>query len=481
MKKPIVGEKYLNAKQFKDCLTYYALANGFSLWYYRSCENDMIAKCGQRAPRVKQPTESKKRKFHRYPSVVKGEEAKCPWRCYGRMMKDDASFQVISMNDEHTCVRSFRFGSLINYKWIGREFGDKIRVNPNIRLVDIADLVLKKYKCTVTSDQCRRAKTWALTEYEKSIEEHYGLLRSYADELVKSNPGSTVKLGVTQNPDGKVYFDRFYVCIHGLKEGWKNGCRKIIALDGCFLKKPNQGELLTAIGRDGNNHIYPVAWTVVSVENKENWTWFLELIEADLEVECVVGLTLMSDQHKGLIEAVKDIMPHAEHRQCARHIYENFRKQYSGVEFRNLFWEASKASYPILFDATMDRIKATNPGAFKYLINRIPKTWSRAFFEVDRGCEAVENGFSECFNYVIVTCRHKPIITMLETIRVIVMERMTVMRRLSENWVGDISPNIKRRLEIIKDQHRYWQAYFSGGFEYEVRHKSEAFKVNEER
>ncbi|GJT95846.1 multidrug resistance-associated protein 5 [Tanacetum coccineum] len=32
-------------------------------------------------------------------------------------------------------------------------------------------------------------------------------------------------------------------------------------------------------------------------------------------------LTLMSDQHKGLIEAVKDVMPNAEHRKCARHIY----------------------------------------------------------------------------------------------------------------------------------------------------------------
>ncbi|XP_071694673.1 uncharacterized protein [Rutidosis leptorrhynchoides] len=272
MKKPIVGEKYLNTKQFKEFLTYYVLKNGFSLWYHRSCEKEVIAKCCQRAPRLKKPTESKKRKYNRYPSVAKGEEPKCSWRCFGRKMKDEASFQVISMVDEHTCVRSFRFGSLINYKWIGREFGDKIRTNPNIMLVDIADLVMKKYKCTATSNQYIKAKTWALTEYEKSIEEHYGLLRSYADELLNSNPGSTIKIRLTQNPDEKLYFDRFYVCLNGLKEGWKNGCRKVIALDGCFLKKPNQGELLTAIGRDGNNHIFPVAGAVVSVENKQNWS-----------------------------------------------------------------------------------------------------------------------------------------------------------------------------------------------------------------
>nr|GEZ50070.1 pentatricopeptide repeat-containing protein [Tanacetum cinerariifolium] len=43
-------------------------------------------------------------------------------------------------------------------------------------------------------------------------------------------------------------------------------------------------------------------------ENKDNWSWFLELLGEDLEFPTGNGLTLMSDQHKGLIEAVKDKM-----------------------------------------------------------------------------------------------------------------------------------------------------------------------------
>ncbi|GKE97500.1 hypothetical protein Tco_0020851, partial [Tanacetum coccineum] len=101
--------------------------------------------------------------------------------------------------------------------------------------------------------------------------------------------------------------------------------------------------ILTSIGRDGNNHIYPVAWAV------------------------------------GLIEAVKDVMPNAEHRQCARHNYENFRKQYHSLEYRQLFWAASKASYPQLFNKIMDKIKSANPNAHKYLMDKNPKTWSKAF------------------------------------------------------------------------------------------------------
>ncbi|GJT85343.1 multidrug resistance-associated protein 5, partial [Tanacetum coccineum] len=139
-----VGEKYTSFAQFKECLTYYALANGFSLWHERSGEVRVVAKCGQRPPRVSDPKK-----------------------------------------DEHTCVRNFNFGALVNYKWIAKIFGDKIRSNPDIRLCDIADLVMKKYKCKIL---------WKA--------------------ILDSNHGSTVKLGVTVNLDGKTYFDRFWHVIH---------------------------------------------------------------------------------------------------------------------------------------------------------------------------------------------------------------------------------------------------------------------------
>nr|XP_043615790.1 uncharacterized protein LOC122587689 [Erigeron canadensis] len=364
-----------------------------------------------------------------------------PWRQKKPIVgerKDESSFQVVSMWNDHNCSRKFRFGSLVTYKWIGRQFRNKIRANPSIKLVEISDLVMKKYKCIVTPTQCRAAKNYALAEFQRSIEEHYGMLRSYADELLASNPGSTINIGVTRNPDGKSYFDRMYICLKGLKEGWKRGCRKVIALDGCFMKSPAIGELLTAIGRDGNNHIYPI----------------------------------------GFIEVVKYMLPYAEHRQCARHIYEGFRKRYSGVLFRSMFWSASKASYPQLFEKVMKDIKSTDPRAYDYLMDKNPKSWSRAFFKLNRACDRVENGFSECFNSVILSVRNKPIITMFETIRSIIMEMQDVMRRLCLRWKTDISPSIQNRIEWAKDQQRFWKPFHAGGSHWEVRQLYEAFKVN---
>nr|GEZ96819.1 pentatricopeptide repeat-containing protein [Tanacetum cinerariifolium] len=58
-----VGEKYVDVKQLKECLTYYALANRFSLWFYRSETDKLIAKCGQRLEVLKDPSEGKQRRF----------------------------------------------------------------------------------------------------------------------------------------------------------------------------------------------------------------------------------------------------------------------------------------------------------------------------------------------------------------------------------------------------------------------------------
>ncbi|KAI3733776.1 hypothetical protein L6452_13232 [Arctium lappa] len=155
----------------------------------------------------------------------------------------------------------------------------------------------------VSKGQCIRAKSRALLEIEGSLTENYGKLWDYGHEIKRANPGSTVKMDVNLMADGSNEFRRFYVCFKALRDGWISGCRKVIGLDGCFLKGVCKGELISAIGRDGDNQFYPIAWVVVDVENKENWKWFIELLIKDIGVIEGVGLTIVSDQHKGIVEA----------------------------------------------------------------------------------------------------------------------------------------------------------------------------------
>ncbi|KAL0430654.1 UNVERIFIED_CONTAM: hypothetical protein Sradi_0691400 [Sesamum radiatum] len=57
-----------------------------------------------------------------------------------------------------------------------------------------------------------------------------------------------------------------------------SGCRPVIGVDGCHLKGPYGGVLLTAVSIDPNN-LYPLAYAVVAGETRESWQWFLELLK----------------------------------------------------------------------------------------------------------------------------------------------------------------------------------------------------------
>jgi hypothetical protein len=48
-----------------------------------------------------------------------------------------------------------------------------------------------------------------------------------------------------------------------------------------FLKGVYKGQLITAIGRDANDNMYPIAIVMVEAETN-SWTWFLDALLADL-------------------------------------------------------------------------------------------------------------------------------------------------------------------------------------------------------
>ncbi|XP_071909614.1 uncharacterized protein [Coffea arabica] len=127
---------------------------------------------------------------------------------------------------------------------------------------------------------------------------------------------------IDKPPDGsRGTFQRLYYCLYACKKGFLDGCRPIIGLDGCFLKTAFGGQLLSALGRDGNDNMVPIAFAVVEIERYDSWKWFLELLMADLGMgRDNIPWTFISDRQKGLVHAVNELFPNSEHRFCLRHI-----------------------------------------------------------------------------------------------------------------------------------------------------------------
>lgn len=272
---PIVGMRFSGPLELKHMLTDYAVANGYKLWYEKNDSKRLLVRCCK--------TE---------------EKPCCPFRLWATWMSTERSFQIKTLMADHNCARSQDLGAMVTYRWIGKRLLNDILERPKLSYRKMRAEVLKKFNLRVSVGQCRNAKKFALEEIEGSLEAHYAKIRSYGAELLRANPGSTVKLDVDIMPDSTIHFSKIYVCLKGVKDGWVEGCRRVIGIDGCFLKGICRGELLSAVGRDANNQMYPLAWAVVAVENKETWKWFLDLLLDDIEMGDGRGLTLISDGHK---------------------------------------------------------------------------------------------------------------------------------------------------------------------------------------
>lgn len=89
------------------------------------------------------------------------------------------------------------------------------------------------------------------------------------DEIKKSNPNTTFFVNSKETVGGKQLFTGFYVCFKALKDGFLEGCKRVIGLDGVFLKGVYKGQLLVVVSKDGNNQMFPLASVAIKIKYPE--------------------------------------------------------------------------------------------------------------------------------------------------------------------------------------------------------------------
>ncbi|RYQ99671.1 hypothetical protein Ahy_B07g087644 [Arachis hypogaea] len=207
-----VGTVYATREEFKDTVTAYAVQRARAITF-RKCD------------------------LQRVRAVCTGE---CPFWLYAAKMKEEDTWQLRSMNLTHTCTQTYRV-EILHSRWLGKAFKKKVESNPKVKIRELVSKAQKKWNLTVTKSMATRTKQIALDEIQGTFQEQYKRIYDYAHELMRANPGTSVRL------------QRCSIC--GVVGHNKSRCPKPIENEAQNSKKQSKGKQ----SRGSNNSIPPAA------------------------------------------------------------------------------------------------------------------------------------------------------------------------------------------------------------------------------
>ena len=109
---------------------------------------------------------------------------------------------------------------------------------------------MERYGVSVNVWQCYRARIIAQKMLKSTLKQHYAKLRRYLEEQMRIYLTVCFLLQTDfDESTNKCSFKRLYISYSMLRNGFMQGCRKIIGLDGTFLEAVTGGALLATIGR----------------------------------------------------------------------------------------------------------------------------------------------------------------------------------------------------------------------------------------
>ena len=151
----------------------------------------------------------------------------------------------------------------------------------------------------ISYSQVYRARRKATNLITRDEQLQYGKLRDYAEMIRLNDKRSRVILQIEmEDKNAQPKLKRMYIRYNAQKVDFLGGCRPIIGLDGCHLKRRFGGQILSAVARDANDNIFPVAFAVVKQENKDSWVWFLQQFLDDIGNLEQLNLVFITDRQK---------------------------------------------------------------------------------------------------------------------------------------------------------------------------------------
>ncbi|KAL5569114.1 hypothetical protein UlMin_025689 [Ulmus minor] len=358
--------------------------------------------------------EFRTRKSNRSLWVIRCIDPNCSWRLRASKIVPKStkfvirkyvgvnSCSLLNRNSNHRQATYVVIGEQVAPQYVGVEKGPGPK--------GVQTFARTKLGAQINYYKAWRGRKHAYTLIRGSPEQSFHVLPSYFHMLEKLNLGTITRIEVDRESRFKYLFLAFGVAIRGFRY-----MRKVVRIDGTFLKGQYRGVLLVATAQDGNGQYYPLAWGIVDSENEDAWTWFLTQLKE------VIGdtdeLALISDRAPSIKKAISTVFEKAHHGACAWHVAQNIKNKFKCADIMGSYWSAVNTYRCEDFAGYMIEISNRYPRVAEYLDNEVGfKKWSRCHYPGLRYNITTMN-MVESLNSMLVNARDFPYVALLDVIQ----------------------------------------------------------------
>ncbi|KAE8786641.1 hypothetical protein D1007_39460 [Hordeum vulgare] len=147
------------------------------------------------------------------------------------------TFTIKKCHVDHSCGANGE-STKVSAEWVAKAVEDTVRLNVKIHVETILKHTKKKFGVHVPRSLAYSARLMVVD--------------------------------VVQAPTPR--FKYMFYCLRASKDGFLDGCRPFIGLDGVSIKLSTCQQILAAKGRDGDNNVFPISFGVVYKQDGHNWT-----------------------------------------------------------------------------------------------------------------------------------------------------------------------------------------------------------------
>ncbi|KAE8776822.1 hypothetical protein D1007_50473 [Hordeum vulgare] len=178
-------------------------------------------------------------------------------------------------------------------------------------------------------------------------------------------------------------------------------------------------------------------------ETEASWTWFMMQLKRCLGP--VSPLAIYTDACKGLENAVKNVFPHAEQRECFGHLWMNLIKKFRGDEVERM-WPAARSYTKQTHSYHLSKVMATCEEFGTWLNTYHSLLWYRSGFNTAIKCDHINNNLVESFNNKVKQLKDFPVHDMVDQIMIMLMRLWELRKKIADCLQGDKLPAVVQQV-----------------------------------